>query len=120
MDVSKLSDYQLFELSRNKKLDPAITQLAGKELKGRQLTEEQMGLLLLKRDRLFKENEPVSLQQSQKIVLMIFPLFRLLPGFVSSLDLPRNRTWKGFWRYVCVGYVIWIIGIYLLVRLFRG
>ncbi|TDX02348.1 hypothetical protein [Dinghuibacter silviterrae] len=60
MDVSGLSDYQLFELSSNRKLDPDIRAAAAGELERRNLTDEQRGLLLLKREQLLGESQPES------------------------------------------------------------
>lgn len=122
MDASGLSDYQLFELSRNPKLDPAIRELASAEMEHRKLTDEQMGLLLLKRERLFQEHVPVTLDQGQKLLLMIFPFYRryhrFLPGQPGRY-IPQNRTCKAFWRYVCIGYVVWLVGLIVVARLLR-
>ena len=123
MDTRALSDYQLFELSRNPKLDPDIRELANTELGHRQLSDEQMGLLLLKRERLFRENAPVSLTQAHKLMLVVFPFYRRYHRFIPGQPgqyLAQDRTWKSFWRYVCIGYVVWLVAfIFVVILLHR-
>ena len=42
MDPSKLSDYQLYELIQNNKLDPSIRNAANREFEDRKLTIDQV------------------------------------------------------------------------------
>lgn len=121
MNLKELTDYQLYALFQNKKLDSAITKLANEEFKARELSSQQIHQIVTRHDAQFQpeKHEPLSL--AHKIFLIVFPFLTIIQAIVAGKYLANNkqRKWKDFWLYICVGYLAWTVGIIITVRLLR-
>jgi hypothetical protein len=119
MDVSKLTDYQLYGLSQNKKFDAGIRQLANKELNSRQLAEDRIQQIILKHDAQFKPGNDESLSLPYKISLILFPFFLQIQILFTSKYLANNQVkkWKAYWFYLSLGWLLWTIVTILIAKL---
>ena len=121
MNLKELTDYQLYELIQNKKLDSTITKLANEEFRARQLSLEQIQQIISRHDAQFQPEKDESLSLSHKIFLIVFPFLTIIQAIAAGKYLANNkqRKWRDFWLYICVGYLAWTIGVIIAVRLLR-
>jgi hypothetical protein len=121
MEVKELSNYQLYALIQNHKLDPSIRNLANSEFDSRKLTIEQIGEIVNRHDAQFKPDKDEGLSLAYKIFLVLFPAVLTIQVLIAGRDLANNRRkkWKDFWLFVSLGYLFWTIAIIFIVRLTR-
>jgi hypothetical protein len=121
MNLKELTDYQLYELIKNKKLDSTISKLANDEFKARQLSLEEIQQIIARHDAHFQPEKDEPLSLSYKIFLIVFPFFTIIQAIIAGNYLANNqqRKWKDFWLFICVGYLAWTVGIIITVRLLR-
>jgi hypothetical protein len=102
-------------------LDSAITKLANEEFKARELSLEQIHQIVTRHDAQFRPEKDEPLGLSHKIFLIVFPFLTIIQAIVAGKYLANNkqRKWKDFWLYICVGYLAWTVGIIITVRLLR-
>ena len=70
MNLKELTDYQLYELIQNKKLDSTIAKLVNEEFKARQLSLAQIQQIITRHDAQFQPEEDESLSLSHKILVI--------------------------------------------------
>jgi hypothetical protein len=118
MDLSKLSDYQLYEIIQNSRLDSHLRKLANDEFNNRRLTVDQIQGIISKHDALFVPEKEESLQLKYKILITLFPFFIPIRFITKWLARGQKRKWKDYWFYISVGYLLWTIVAILLGRYF--
>jgi hypothetical protein len=119
MNLKELTDYQLYVLIQNQKLDSTITRLANEEFKTRQLSFDQIQQIVAKHDAQFQPETDEPLSISHKIFLVIFPFLTIIQAIMAGKYLATNKRkkWRDFWLYICIGYFAWTVGIIVVVRL---
>ncbi|MGC4037025.1 MAG: hypothetical protein QM764_13790 [Chitinophagaceae bacterium] len=120
MDFSKLTDYQVYEISQDLGISVDIRTSADNELIKRKLSYEQVRDIVLQHESQFKAEKQSDLMWEFKILLVIFPFF--IPRRISLtskwLASGQKRKWKSFWFYVCLGYLLWTVIAILIARFF--
>jgi hypothetical protein len=121
MNLKELTDYQLYELIQNKKLDSTIAKLVNEEFKARQLSLAQIQQIITRHDAQFRPEEDESLSLSHKIFLIVFPFLTIIQAILAGKYLANNkhRKWRDFWFYICVGYLAWTIAVIITARPLR-
>jgi len=119
MNLKELTNYQLYELIQNKKLDTTITRLANDEFKARQLSVDQIQQIIARHDAQFQPERDEPLSVTHKIFLVIFPFLTIIQAIIASKYLATNnrKKWRDFWLYICIGYLVWTVGVIVVVRL---
>ena len=117
LNTSGLSDYQLFQLSKNYKLDKSIRFAADEEMKRRNLDEEY-----LQKISIIKEADTNSkpIQIPNKYLLMLFP-FTWIVHVVVSKKFPAEEArikQNEYLIFFMIGCVAWTFIIILLSRIF--
>jgi hypothetical protein len=121
MNEKELTNYQLYALIQNHKLDPSIRDLANREFDSRKLTIEQIEEIVERYDAQFQPDKDEGLSLAYKLFLIVFPAVLTIQVLIAGRDLANNKRkkWKDFWLFVSLGYLFWTIAIILIVRLFR-
>ena len=120
MELDKISSYQLYELIKNSNLDNEIRALANLEFRSRRLSFGQMRQIIIKHDTMFPTLKDGPLDDHIKTLLLLFP-FAMPKRITGSTYLlnGQKRKYKDYWIFVCLGYLLWTIGIILYARFFR-
>lgn len=120
MDLSNLTDYQLYEIIQNSKLDNDIRKLANNEFNKRKLSIDQIQEIIARHDTQFQpaKDEPLKIQY--KLLLIIFPFFIPIQSAFSGKWLAKGqkRKWKDYWFYLSLGYLFWTIAVILFSKYF--
>lgn len=121
MSLKELTDYQLYELIQNKKLDSTIRNSANNEFQARKLSVDQIQQVIAKHDAQFQPEKDEPLSLSDKIFLIAFPFLTMIQAIIAGKYLVRNerKKWRDFWLYICIGYLAWTVGIIIVVKLMR-
>jgi hypothetical protein len=123
MDSTNLSDYQLYEIIQNMRLDQNIRQAANDEFNKRKLSIDQIQQLIAKHDSQFTSDKEEGIQTKYKILLTICPLFIEIHALIAGRMLAKGQKqkWKDYWLFICLGYLTWTIAIMILAKyyLFR-
>jgi hypothetical protein len=119
MNLTELSNYQLYSLIQNNKLDASIRELANTEFENRKLTVDQIKEIVKQHDLLFTQDNDVGLDSYNKAFLV--PAFFTIQVLIAGRYLANNerKKWKDFWFYVCLGYVLWTIAVIAFAKLSR-
>lgn len=124
LNFDLLSNYQLYELVRNKNLDVDIRLLANNIFEKRDLNINEIKELEEKHNSLFVSKDPIGLETYQKIILIICPAFILIHSLIAGRLYAKGKIqkWKDYWFYLCLGCMLWTIGIVLYAKfsLFKG
>lgn len=109
MNCSNLSNFQLYGLIQNVKLDNEIRTLAKNEFESRDLNESIKQDLVQKYDGLFLKKENDSLRLRYKIIAIAFPFWVPLQAIIISkwLSNGNKENWKVYWKYIIIGNVLW-------------
>ena len=120
MDISNLSDYQLYELIQNPKMDAEVRRLANIEFDRRRLTLEQIQGIISKHDLQFKPEPAKGLKSEHKLLLILFPFLIPIQSVIAAKFLAKGekKKWKDYWLYLCLGYLTWTILIITFFKLF--
>ena len=118
LDLNKLSDYHLFEIIRNEKLDPNIRKAANSIFNNRKLSTDQIRQLEAKHDSLFIADQQKGLRLYQKVLLVICPLFIEIHSLIAGRMLAKGQKqkWKDYWLFLCLGFLVWTIAIILFAK----
>jgi len=121
MNVTGLSNYQLYSLIQNDRLDPSIRKLANAEFENRKLTLDQIQEIVKQHDLQFKPDKDEGLSLANKVFLIIVPAFFTIQVLIAGRYLAKNerKKWKDFLFYISIGYLLWTIGIILVLRFNR-
>ncbi len=118
MSLSLLSNFQLYEIVQNEKLDKAIRKDANTEFDSRNISEEELKAIIAQHNSLFKQENQAGLHIRYKLLLIVFPFFILIHNIIASLllDKGHKRKWKEYWQFVGIGFFIWTIVFLLYAR----
>jgi hypothetical protein len=118
MDLAKLTEYQLYELIQNAKLDKEIRTVAKQEFDRRKLTYAQIQDISLKHEAQFAPDKDEPLELRMKLYLLFWPftLGRYFAGIPRYLSKGQKRKWKEYWLFMCLGYLLWTIIVILIGR----
>ncbi|MBV4360343.1 hypothetical protein [Pinibacter aurantiacus] len=121
MKLTELSNYQLYSLIQNNKLDASIREPANTEFENRKLTVDQIKEIVKQHDLLFKPDNDEGLSSYNKAFLIFVPAFFTIQVLIAGRYLANNerKKWKDFWLYVSLGYVLWTVAIITLAKLNR-
>jgi hypothetical protein len=119
-NCSELSDYQLYEIIQNEKLDKRIRQVANDEFNRRKLSLIQIQSLIAKHDSQFLPDKGTGLKTHFKVFLIICPFFIEIHSLFAGRMLAKGQKqkWKDYWVYICLGLLLWTIGIILYAKYF--
>ena len=120
MNFSKLTDYQLYEIIQNSRLDKDIRKQANDEFNDRKPSIDQIQKIVAEHDTRFRPGKEESLLFQYKILLILFPFFIPLHSAFTAKWLAKRhkRKWKDYWFYLSLGYLIWTIVVILVGRYF--
>lgn len=118
MDPTKLSNYQLYEIIQNDRIDQNIRSVANDEFNTRKLSIEEIQQLITKHDSLFVPDKGENLKPHYKLLLIVCPFFTEIHGLIAGRMLAKGqkRKWKDYWVYICLGYLLWTIAILLFAK----
>lgn len=118
MDLSQLSNYQLFEIIQNASLDSNIRKDANAEFDRRKISIDEINQLISAHDSLYKPDRETGLDIKYKIILVVFPFFIFLHNIIASLilDKRKERKFKQYWFYLALGYLFWTVLVILFAR----
>ena len=113
MNPGQLTNYQLYEIIQNQKLDKHIRTAANDEFDRRNLRREEIEEIIAKHDSLFQPDKGEPLSIKYKILVLILPFFWVIHVIMTSRYLARNqrRKWNEYWLFFCIGLVLWTIAI---------
>lgn len=120
MNFTDLSDYQLYEIIQNLKLDDNIRKQANEEFNNRKLTIDQIQKIIAQHDAAFHPGQDEPLELKYKLLLVLFPFFIPIHSAFSGKWLAKGqkRKWKNYWLYLSLGYLFWTIVIILVSKYF--
>lgn len=123
MDAIKLSNYQLYEIIQNGKLEHGIREIANNEFINRKLSIEEVEQLIAIHDSQFKPNGEQGLKFQYRILLILFPFFTDIQSLIAGRILSKGykSKWKEYWLYISLGYLMWTVIVILFAKyyLFR-
>jgi hypothetical protein len=110
MNLSELSNYQLYGLIQNSKLDRSIREMAGVEFAMRKVTIEELENIISKHDTTLKSAKE-SLSPEFKTLLVLFPFILPFQSLIATryLATGKKQKWKDYWLYIMMGYLLWTI-----------
>jgi hypothetical protein len=111
MNTHKLSDYQLYQLSENKKLSTAILHAVQQEINNRNWSTDKKNKLSHQAHEQFSTATIPELAPASKWAMVLFPFFITIHSLIASKYPARNQLlkWKTYWLYLCLGYAIWTV-----------
>lgn len=117
-NLLNISNYQLYELLQNDKLDSSIKKAALQEFNQRDISDDEIKEIISQHDKLYKPESEEPLSFNFKIGLILFPFFWVIHGVLASKYLSRgqNRKWKEYWLYFCLGLLLWTISIVIYAK----
>jgi hypothetical protein len=120
MNLSSLTNYQLYEIIQNSKLDSGIRKLANDEFNSRRLSIDEIQKIVSRRDAHFLPEKNESLKLQYKILLILFPFVIPIQSVFAGkwLASGHKRKWKDYWFYLSLGYLFWTITIILIAKYF--
>ncbi len=120
MNTSNLSDYQLYELIQNPKLDKDIKDLLSKEFEKRAMTQNKIQDLIKIHEAKFISESKEPLKPEYKLLIFLFPFLIPIQSLFATkmLAIGQKRKWKDYWLYLSLGYFLWTILIIVFSRYF--
>jgi hypothetical protein len=118
MSVTELSNYQLYALLQNKRLDASLQEKLRAEFDGRQLTPQQVRELADRYTAHYPLTDGEGLSIWNKLFLVLVPAVFIYQVLRATRHLASNqrRKWKDFWLYVSLGYLFWTVVIILVMK----
>jgi hypothetical protein len=120
MDLSRLSNYQLFEIIQNTSLGSNIRKDANAEFDRRKISVDEINQLISTHDSLYKPDRETDLDIKYKVILVVFPFFIFLHNIIAAVILDKRKEYKfkQYWFYLAVGYLLWTVIVILFARYF--
>lgn len=120
MDLSSLTNYQLFEIIQNLKLDVEMRKAANDEFNNRRLGVDEIQKIVARHDALFQPGKDEPLKLQYKLLLILFPFVIPVQSVFAGKWLAKGhkRKWKEYWFYLSLGYLFWTIIVILIARYF--
>ena len=118
MDLANLTNFQLYELIHNLKLDKGIRKWANDEFISRKIGIDEIQKLILRHEAQFYPGKDESLRLGYKILLILFPFVIPVQSVFAGRWLAKGhkRKWKEYWFYLSVGYLFWTILVILFAK----
>jgi hypothetical protein len=116
MDLHKLTNYQLYEIIQNKKLDKQIRTAANKEYDLRQCTKEEIKEIMNRHHSLYPPGRGEALSFKYKLLALVVPFFWVIHVLMTSRYPARGqkRKWNEYWLFFCIGLLIWTIAVVII------
>jgi hypothetical protein len=116
MNLDQLTNYQLYEIIQNQKLDEKIRSAANVEFNSRKLTKGEIQEIVNRHSLLFRPDSDEPLSLKYKIVALVVPFFWVIHVLMTSRYLARSqkRKWNEYWLFFCIGLFIWTIVIVIV------
>lgn len=120
MDLSGVTNYQLYVIIQNTRLDSSIRKLANDEFNNRNLSLDEIQKIVSRHDAQFLPDKNDSLKLQYKILLILFPFFIPIQSVFAGkwLASGHKRKWKDYWFYLSLGYLFWTIIVILIAKYF--
>jgi hypothetical protein len=120
MDISRLTNYQLFEIIQNSRLDTEIRKTANDEFNNRKLSAEEIQKIVARHDAQFQPDKDEGLKPEYKLLLILLPfVIPIQSAFAGKwLAKGQKRKWKEYWLYLSLGYLLWTIIVILIAKYF--
>lgn len=121
MSVENLSNSQLYAIIQNEQMDASIRKIANEEFTRRNLTINQIQEIVSHFDSQYKPAQQEGLSLANKIFLVAVPAFFTIQVLVAGRYLAsgQKKKWRDFWRFICLGWLVWTIGFILYFRFAR-
>lgn len=119
MSLKQLSNFQLYEIIQNQKLDKSIKAGAKEELNLRALTKDEHEEIIRRHSAVSPSRKAEPLNIGYKMLALVIPFFWVIHVVITSRFPSRgqNRKWKEYWLFFCIGLLLWTIGIVIFARL---
>lgn len=111
MDTDKLTNYQLYTIIQNKKIDKEIRKTADKIFANRFLPDAEIEELDEKYNSYFTARRKEPLQWYYKAAAFAVPFLWGIHILISSRYLSRGqkRKWNEYWICFCAGLLAWTV-----------
>ena len=118
--MSKLSNYQLFEIIQNTSLNKSIRNEANTEFDKRKISIDEVSQLVSLHDSRYKPDKETGLDLKYKLILVVFPFFIFLHNIIAAVILDKRKEYKfkQYWFYLALGYLLWTVIVILFARYF--
>ncbi len=118
MNISNLTDYQLYELIQNSKLDKDLRNLAKIEFNNRKLGIEKIQEIVQRHNAKFKPKKDEPLKAEYKLLIIIFPFLIPIQSLFATkwLAQGQKQKWKDYWLYLSLGYFLWSIFVIVFAK----
>ena len=120
MDLSSLTNYQLYEIIQNPKLDAEIRKKANIEFNNRKLGVGDIQKIIERHDANFRPDKDEPLKLQYKLLIIMFPFVIPVQSIFAAKWLAKGhkRKWKEYWFYLSLGYLLWTIIVILIAKYF--
>ncbi len=120
MNLSQLTNYQLFEIIQNTSIDSEIRKNADSEFNKRKISIDEINELVSIHDSLYKPSKETGLAVKYKILLVVFPFFIIIHNIIAALILDKGREYKfrQYWFYIALGYLLWTVFVILFAKFY--
>jgi hypothetical protein len=118
LDASKLNDYQLYALFRNKKLAKELRLLVDAEFELRNFTLDHRYELAVEYERKTKEHGADDRPPPWKFIFFLIPVYPLVCGIIEYMYRGRwnESDRRRHIRCTVAGFAVWIIAFLLFTR----
>lgn len=110
MNLTALSNKQLYRLKQNEGLLLELRNIASEEFSSRNLETFEMDELVYNH-RLMIQNKNEPLETKYKVLIILFPFLMPIQSLFAARWLGQGykRKWKNYWFCILTGYFIWTI-----------
>lgn len=118
MDFSGLTNYQLYELIQNSRLDAQIRKAANDEFNNRKIGVDEIQQIVARHDVHFQPDKGETLKPVYKLLLILFPFVIPVQSAFAGKWLAKGQKskWKSYWFYLSLGYLFWTIIVILVAK----
>jgi hypothetical protein len=120
MDLSSLTNYQLYEIAQNSRLDTEIRKKANDEFNNRKLSVDDIQKIIATHNAHFRPDRDEPLKLLYKFLLILFPFLIPVQSVFAGKWLAKGhkRKWKEYWFYLSLGYLFWTIVVIFIAKYF--
>jgi len=120
MDLSSLTNYQLYGIIQNSKLDTEIRKAANDEFNNRKLSVDDIKKIVARHNTHFRPDKDEPLKLEYKLLLILFPFVIPVQSVFATKWLAKGHKckWKDYWFYLSLGYFFWTIIVILIAKYF--
>jgi hypothetical protein len=116
MNLNQLTNFQLYEIIQNPKLDKLIKAGANEEFNLRGISIEELEEITSRHNALSHSNKSEPLNIKYKILALTIPFFWVIHILITSRYLSRGqkRKWNEYWLFFCIGLLLWTIATVII------